>query len=502
MDGRKMPILPLAPAFALLIGLLAGCATVKTGRAEGTAPWIVIGGKTVEDGRTGNIESPEAAGMSVTINWLSAAPTGTRLLFGADDMEQGNGSVGSLELIEGSEFPSRIHHITVKGLRPGVAYRYAPLFGDGTDLDTPLYRFTAPPERTSSARIVIVGDMQPKPGEEITIRGGQTVASGIARENPDLVVQLGDLASIGGLFGHWLLLLEGISAFSPSVPFHAVAGNHDQYGDGGRNFGRLFPYEYADGKWLYHSFDFANAHFVMMNAFEYRGREPSERQKAWVEKDVGLARNRGADFIFFVIHDTVLSTGTIGTNETLLAWIVPLADRLDVDAVFYGHDHHYEHWIVEYGGNGLVFDPKHKPEANTVHYFCAGGGGARLEIDYGLITRKRKEFTRRMYRLDTGEPFDIAVTQDPWDDTVFIDRSSDPWYGQPYGGKHYYQGPKGKTCQNDTQYFGYGYGEQTLHYILLELNSDEARITVRYPNGDLLSGPDGAYPQEFVLIKD
>lgn len=61
------------------------------------------------------------------------------------------------------------------------------------------------------------------------LRGGRLVAAGIAREDVYLVVQLGDMASIGGIFNHWLLTLNNMSLFSPKAPMQAVAGNHAQY---------------------------------------------------------------------------------------------------------------------------------------------------------------------------------------------------------------------------------------------------------------------------------
>jgi len=370
------------------------------------------------------------------------------------------------------------------------------------DSRTSFYEFTAPPEKDAPVRILVVGDMQPKPKEAVTIHGGALVAAGIVREKPDLVVQLGDLSYIGGFFNYWFPLLQNISAFSPFVPMQAVPGNHDQYVDGGRNYAEFFPYDFASGKGLYYSFNIGSAHFVMINAFEKGDEKITDTQKEWVERDIAAARESGMEWIFLAVHDCVLSTGTEGTSEPLLAWIVPLADRMDVDAVFYGHDHHYEHWLVEYGKNGLVFDPADTPLGNPVQYFCAGGGGGRLEVDYGLMTREPASFVRRMYRLPGGEPFDLEIAQNPWDSSVYIDRTDNPDYGQPFGGKHYYQAPPGPTCQTDTAWFGYEYGEQTLHYILIEIEGNEARISVRYPNGDLLAGPDGRYPQEFILTRD
>jgi 3',5'-cyclic AMP phosphodiesterase CpdA len=277
-----------------------------------------------------------------------------------------------------------------------------------------------------------------------------------------------------------------------------VIGNHDYYGDPGRNFRALFPYPYADPRAAYWSFDLAGAHFVMVDCFERDG-HLSGAQKTWIEADLRAAASRGSRYRFLFLHLTPITTGTSETAGELERWLLPLADRTGVDAVFFGHDHHYEHWEVVYGNQGLVFDPGDRPAGQPIHYFCSGGGGAYLEIDYGLLTRKPSTFERRLYDRRAGQWVKRTYARLPWDSERFIDHTDDPEYGQLLDGKHYYHLPEEASYQGDADWLGYRYGEQTLHYLLIEIGPEEAVISAHYPSGELLTGPRGDLPQRFSI---
>ena len=464
--------LPVLIVFVSCAGFIHGG---SLGPESGVSvPWIVINGPDSD---------------SVTINWITANKSPTQILFGE------NGT--SLEMIGTDSRPVRQHHLELSRLEPGAIYTYGPVLPGMSKDDIPLYEFKAPPEKEEPARIIIVGDMQPK--NEFTVRGCDIISEAVAAESPDMVIQLGDVSEIGGFAKYWDLSLAAISDYSAEAPLQAIAGNHDQYADGGRNFRKLFPYEYVSRRGLYYSFDYGSAHFVMMDGFDKGGKRVSDDQKVWVENDIDSARVDGAEWIFLIIHDTVLSSGTMGSNEELLAWMVPMTDRKDVDAVFFGHDHHYEHWAVNYGEDGYVFAADDEPGGNTVHYFCGGGGGAPLETDYGLLEEEYAPYERTMYRVGSGDEKILEIQRHAWDRDVFIDYTGKTGYGRPEDSRHYYQLP-GTPYRSDSSQFGYEYGEQTLQYIIMEIDGNILEISVHYPNGELISGPDGTHPQEFLLV--
>ena len=475
---HKIKLLVIVIIFLLSVFSMYSCMSYETGGdkygyLEDTMPWIVFNASDCS---------------SVSINWITEGMTDTRVLFGK------SGDVPTLIEAEGGRVKQ--HHLTISGIEAGCIYSYGPVFPGMSPEDVPLYEFRAPPKKGGEARILIVGDMQPK--NESTVLGCSMIADAVKAESPDLVIQLGDLSQIGGFFSSWKLSLAAVSAYSATAPIQAIAGNHDQYADGGGNFRRLFPYDYASHSGLYYSFDYGSAHFIMINAFDSWGNKVSAAQKAWAEEDVDTARRNGAEWVFIVIHDTVLSSGTMGSNEELMSWLIPMADRNDIDAVLFGHDHHYEHWLVEYGSDGLLLSPDKPSSGNAVHYFCAGGGGTTLETGYGLLDKEYKPYEITMYRAGSGDDVIITVTQRPWDSSDYIDYSGKSGYGRDEDSRHYYQLP-GKSYRSDCEQFGYEYGEQTLQYMMLEMEGEQLKISVHYPNGELLSGPNGGHPQEFSL---
>jgi hypothetical protein len=426
-----------------------------------------------------------AATVSMTVSWITARPIATRLLWG----EEG-ASLQEL-VIEGRV---KLHRVTLSGLRPGARYRYLPQFGDNRSGDGPLYRFVAPDWKKERLTVAVLGDMQPR--DAFTRRGGRIAAQAVAASGADLVLQLGDVAEIGAFPSDWLDSLDSLNLFASRIPVVGIIGNHDYYGDPGRNFRTLFPYPYADRKATYWSFDLAGAHFVMVDCFEDNG-EVSAAQKEWIERDLKAAA--GSRYRFLFLHLPPITTGTSKPAGELERWLLPLADRLGVDAVFFGHDHHYEHWEVVYGRDDLVFDPDDEPSGRMIHYFCSGGGGAYLEIDYGLLTRKASSFERRLYDRGRNEWIERSYVRLPWDKERYIDHTDDPEYGQLVDGKHYYHLPDEAAYQGDTEWLGYRYGEQTLHYLLISVGPEEAVVSVHYPSGELLAGPRGDLPQLFSI---
>jgi hypothetical protein len=102
---------------------------------------------------------------------------------------------------------------------------------------------------------------------------------------------------------------------------------------------------------------------VALDNFEYSGSDLlNTTQLNWLKAD--LARNQNMwKFVYF--HVPMYSMGDFGSNEDLAKQLEPIFYEYQVDAVFYGHDHHFESFLVNgsasYGG--------------TYHFIVGGGGG-------------------------------------------------------------------------------------------------------------------------------
>ncbi len=458
-------------SFSILSRLPMGQSIDKSHKWD-DGPWIILG------------RDPQT---EIVVSWITEKKTATNIAYGTNPLNPENSY--------SEESMSRIHHATLTNLLPGTDYYYriGPLHGNKDP-----FSFKTAGEPGSPYKICVLGDLQPK--DRQTISTGGIMARAMLREQPDLVIQTGDVSSIGGNIKNWHYSLENISLYASSIPFQSAVGNHDYYLDNGRNYREVFPYDYPSDKGLYYSFDYHNSHFIMLDNFDAGG-SVSEEQKEWAEKDIADARKRGMDWIFLVFHHTVFTTGTSGQDWELQSWIVPLADKYRIDGVFFGHDHHYEHWTCIYGNTGLLYSRDDQPSGLPVDYWCTGGGGANLEISYGLLTMKDKTYKREWYSIEKAGTVTIEYEKHPWNSLRYIDHTDKPEYGQLIDGKHYYHLPEEESYQSDNEVYGYKYGEETLHYMLIEIRNDSCIISARYPNGDLLEGPDNRFPQVWEFQK-
>lgn len=221
----------------------------------------------------------------------------------------------------------------------------------------------------------------------------------------------------------------------------------------------------------------------------------SARDLRWLTRVLGQALlDEAWRFVFF--HGSILSSGTENTDQALRAQLVPLFDRAKVHAVFYGYDHFYEHYEVTYGP--WLFDPGHRPTGHRVHYFLTGGGGARLEHEYGLLDPKKMRRTTKqeLVHAETGERRTFRFARRPWNPDR-VNPQADPEWSR--GGAAWYQDCAEEVYQDDAAFWGHRYGENVLHYLTLEVGEDEALVAVRYPDGSVLMKPSQSREQIFLF---
>ncbi|MBN2155399.1 MAG: metallophosphoesterase family protein [Candidatus Lokiarchaeota archaeon] len=429
----------------------------------------------------------------MVISWLTCTITPTEILFGT--------SPESLEKIRSNAPRSHLHHFYLSNLTPNTKYYYKINRNFYSKHETDLFSFTTAPNDNRDFEMIIVGDMQPTWLD--TIRSGALVAEGIAKENPDFVIQLGDLSSSGEMALIWHFTMKNFPLYAANAPFQVAVGNHDYSGGGDVNTRMLFPYPYASSDGLYYSFDYANCHFVIIDNFDAGNYKMTSAQKIWVEQDIIEAKSRGQKWIFVNFHHTILTTGTSGHNWDLQTWLVPLADKYDVDGIFFGHDHHYEHWNYTYGSSGLLYNKTDIPSGNETHYWCSGGGGAHLEVDYGILTHDPWNVQRTFYNISAGEYQNYSFTRNPWNSSLYVNSDAHKIYAESKHHELYYHLPETQSYSTDNELYGYQYGEQTLHYMKLTIsnNGNTCTISAHYPNGDLLTGPYGLYPQIWPFNK-
>jgi hypothetical protein len=181
-----------------------------------------------------------------------------------------------------------------------------------------------------------------------------------------------------------------------------------------------------------------------------------------------------------------------------------------VDGVFFGHDHHYEHWNMTYGSSGFLYNSADTPSGNETHFWMSGGGGSNLEVDYGVMgsetTTGTSHFTETMsvWNKTTQAMQDIVIERSYWNRSLYVDNSTNRIYAQNATKDYlYYHVPSIQSYSTANSLLGYQYGEQTMHYMMIEItnNGNTCTVSTRYPNGNLLMGPNNAYPQLWSFNK-
>ena len=309
---------------------------------------------------------------SMLISWDTTKSKESSLFWGTNAADLSNEIVATEHYWDANKV-SLHHSVVLSGLVPGETYYYwVP------DISKEVYSFKAAPSPSSGEPVtfMMVADTQ----------GGYN----IQKRNIDLMIQnsdeisfmciAGDLTNRNDGMSEWAMLFDQRSygRLATTTPWMNCPGNHETYcvveGCGYRtNYKKYFQYNYPNGRetlegmadyGLYYSYNYSNVHMVALDCLENStlGGYFSDTQLQWLEED--LARNTNIwKFVYF--HYPMYSMGDF-TSEVKMAKILePIFYKYGVDAVFYGHDHHFESYLVNgtesYGG--------------TYHFVVGGGGG-------------------------------------------------------------------------------------------------------------------------------
>jgi acid phosphatase type 7 len=176
---------------------------------------------------------------------------------------------------------------------------------------------------------------------------------------PDFAIQSGDLVENGEDSSLWPIYYDIERDLLRQLAFFPVLGNHER---NGRDF-----YDFFQAMTPYYSFDWGNAHFMVLNsdiansAVNQPAREAFwKEQSKWLEDE--LQASQKAEFRVVVAHHPPFSavSNRQGSNPEMRA-LVPMFEKYKVSIAFFGHDHNYQRNLQ-----------------NGINYVISGGGGAPL----------------------------------------------------------------------------------------------------------------------------
>jgi len=165
-------------------------------------------------------------------------------------------------------------------------------------------------------------------------------------KNFDFILNAGDMCDNGKNFNQWGMALNTYQTLFANSSMFFAAGNHES---GSNALANYFNYtlpltaqsqDVVDG--MYFSFNYGNAHFIVLNTNDANASGLGAKQLTWLKND--LSANKNAKWKFVLMHKSIFSGGSHSTDSEVVAMrnqLVPLFADNGVNIVFGGHDHTY-----------------------------------------------------------------------------------------------------------------------------------------------------------------
>lgn len=273
--------------------------------------------------------------------------------------------------------------------------------------------------RQSDSTFILLGDPQRTSFWELLVFREQNdgirreLFDEIARENPGVVLLLGDLVSQGDDDREWVKFDTFSSAVREKhIPIYSVLGNHDYFGDEEAALGNFFERFPHQQNRLWNTFRFRSVAFILLNSNISRmtPRQVDEQEKWYKEQ---LARDQADSTISAIIvachHPPFTNSTIVSDNQDVLEdFVGPYLAIPKARLFFTGHCHSYEHFVqdgkqfvVSGGGGGprqpVTCDSKHWRHADLYQ------GDPIRAFHFIRVTIENDGLRVEMVRLDSDK---------------------------------------------------------------------------------------------------
>ncbi len=264
---------------------------------------------------------------SQTITWLMSEEATAQLQYIQDELNDNFESAVTIQ-VPGTAFASNIYRYQadLSGLLPDTTYVYR--FGSEGAWSESLSFTTA--AATENFNFLYLGDVQEGYAE------WGNMLDAINENYPDIKFSLlgGDLTDLGYDANDWGQFMEAAGKMFSEIPLLPTLGNHD--GSMYLNFFALPVNGPTDLQKEFYSFDYGNAHFVVLNS----NNNTNAAAKQWLQEDL---QNTEKKWKFALFHHPAYPA--FDDNKTIDDSIrenwVPILEQNQVDIVFVGHQHEY-----------------------------------------------------------------------------------------------------------------------------------------------------------------
>ena len=216
------------------------------------------------------------------------------------------------------------------------------------------------PHLAPNLRLAVYGDTRSQQEPH------QMVVDAVVEQQPDAVLVTGDMIDIGVHWWEWEEWSKIEEEILESAFWLPVYGNHDAI-EGGKGRPYLETWFQTDNRYRSGGSYWLNLGLVGLVVLDtYSTDFTTDEALGWLEDT--LASLQAKPWLFVSFHEPYYSYMGHPPWSPGLETIDPLFHAYGVDIVFNGHDHAYEHFLVD-----------------GIHYMVAGGGGAPLSDYIGPV---------------------------------------------------------------------------------------------------------------------
>ena len=251
------------------------------------------------------------------------------------------------------------------GLTPATDYDYCVQLGPQPQPACNHFRTAPDPLTSTPFTFVAYGDTRTDDAAH------QMVIDAIVGGTPKpmFTIQTGDLDEVGADLGLWQTFFDIEKKLLAFSPYYPLVGNHDGILWGPEYYQAWFDLPAPLGDELNYSFVYGSAAFVAVDTEQDVTTGPVFD---WMVGELDKFQKAGY-LVFMLTHDPIYSFGQHGEYPGGIAKLQPVFEQYKVAAVLSGHNHLYEHFLV-----------------NGIHYFTLGGGGAPLyNVDENVIADQK-----------------------------------------------------------------------------------------------------------------
>ncbi len=305
-------------------------------------------------------------GTTQTITWLMSDKLAARLQYMPAADFGGDFTSASVVEVQGRAFGSSNYRYQadISGLTPDTSYVYR-VGSEEAWSDTCSFTTAAD---TDDFSFLYIGDVQEGYTE------WKSMLDSINEDYPELKFSLmgGDLSNNAYDEAEWVQFLDAATDYFSQIPLMPTLGNHDGY-----MYLQFFalPANGPEGlKQEFYSFDYGNAHFVVLNS----GNNTNEAAKQWLQADL-QSSTKTWNFAMFHHPAYPAFDDNKTIDESICENWVPILEANGVDMVFVGHQHQYMRTYPIYQG-----EIQTEPKAYGIVYLMGNSGSKHYAAGAGF----------------------------------------------------------------------------------------------------------------------